>query len=433
MKDVRVKRLAVIWTIVLCIASGLNTPVSALNSPDITWKDSPLSPLTSYDVNLLASTNSTGLKKWSVAGSCALKSGIVTTKSSGYCTVKLSLKPKGNFSSKTSTRRFSIESQNYVASLPAAFSMKTTRNGLGSDQVNDVFVNGQAIYVATDKGLSISVDGGRTFTNRTSSSGIGNGTREEVNAVFVSGFTVYAGTFTGLSISTDGGISFTNRTLANGIGSNIVYDVFMSGQTIYVATDNGLSISVDGGATFINRSSRNGLGGIGGWNVVEKVYVVGSTIYAAIYGGISISTDGGTTFTNRTSKNGLGFCCNAIHVSGTTVYVGGIGGLYISKDMGKTFKQPYKKYSWNHIIYDLVVIGNTIYAASYSDDESCRQCGGVSVSSDGGTTFKTYNFNTSNGLENTEASSVFIFDGKVFAGQRSYMSGFSPGGLAISD
>jgi hypothetical protein len=83
-------------------------------------------------------------------------------------------------------------------------------------------VNGSTVYVATEGGLSISTDGGTTFTNRTTADGLA---RNTVFGVAVNGSTVYAATEGGLSISMDGGTSFTNRTTADGLGNNYVRGV----------------------------------------------------------------------------------------------------------------------------------------------------------------------------------------------------------------
>jgi VCBS repeat-containing protein len=46
----------------------------------------------------------------------------------------------------------------------------------------------------------------------------------------------------GLSVSTDGGASFTNKTTANGLGSNSLYGVYADGSNVYVGTvNNGVS------------------------------------------------------------------------------------------------------------------------------------------------------------------------------------------------
>jgi hypothetical protein len=49
----------------------------------------------------------------------------------------------------------------------------------------------------------------------------------------------------GLGISTNGGTSFTNYTTTSGLGSNFVWGVYASGSNIYAATFGGLSIASD--------------------------------------------------------------------------------------------------------------------------------------------------------------------------------------------
>ena len=106
---------------------------------------------------------------------------------------------------------------------------------------------GPTIYAATRGGLSISTDlyDNPAFTNYTqATNGLGS---DVVYGVYAVGSTVYAATggnpAGGLSISTNGGTSFTNYTDANGLGSNVVQGVYAVGSTVYAATSNGLSIS----------------------------------------------------------------------------------------------------------------------------------------------------------------------------------------------
>ena len=54
-----------------------------------------------------------------------------------------------------------------VASEGAAtFTNRTTEDGLGDNNMDGVYADGSTVYVATSYGLSISIDGGATFTNR---------------------------------------------------------------------------------------------------------------------------------------------------------------------------------------------------------------------------------------------------------------------------
>jgi hypothetical protein len=66
-----------------------------------------------------------------------------------------------------------------------------------------------------------------------------------VYGVYAVGSNVYAATSVGLSISTDGGASFTNKTTVDGLGNDFVRGVYADGSNVYAATNGGLSISAD--------------------------------------------------------------------------------------------------------------------------------------------------------------------------------------------
>jgi len=210
-------------------------------------------------------------------------------------------------------------------------------NGIASNQCNSVFAanNGQEIYAATDSGLSVSLDGGKTFSTKTKADGLGS---DAVRKVIVDSNIIYAATHDGLSISTDDGKSFQNKTTENGLGINMTFDIFVDGGDIYAATMGGLGISADGGNTFNNVNSYSGLGS----NYIFGIDVKSDTIYAATSGpdggGVSISTDNGETFSNKTSEEGLGSdYVNDVFVLNETIYAATTGGLSISKDNGNCF------------------------------------------------------------------------------------------------
>ena len=61
---------------------------------------------------------------------------------------------------------------------------------------------------------------------------------------------IYVATEGGLSISKDGGATYSNKTVSEGLGNNAVNEVYVdSNDVIYAATNGGLSISKDGGET----------------------------------------------------------------------------------------------------------------------------------------------------------------------------------------
>lgn len=236
-----------------------------------------------------------------------------------------------------------------------------TRNklnsGLGSNVLLDVFKENGVISVATDGGgISISTDGGISFTSQPIGTQPGNGT---IWGVFAVGSTVYAATHTnGLGISTDGGTSFVTKTIANGLATNFTRDVYVEGGIIYVATTDGLSISSNAGTNFTNKSTANGLGA----NFVNAVFANGSNIYAATTNGLSISTDGGANFTNKTIANGLASnLVNEVFFLDGVIYAATSGGLSISVDGGMTFNTT-NNFGSNDV-KAVYVLGNYIYLA----------------------------------------------------------------------
>jgi hypothetical protein len=185
---------------------------------------------------------------------------------------------------------------------------KSTMDGLGKNRVRIAAVDGNTIYATKPwqlkrdeytivEGIWISRNNGKTWVNKTTLDGLGS---DKVDNVFVQGDKVFAATDGGLSVSTDGGNTWLNRTRVDGLGYERVFDVLVVGNTIYAGTAMGLSISTDGGITWKNHR-HNGLGDDQVWGVL----VLNDTIYASTPGGVSISTDGGNTWSNKNRKNGL--------------------------------------------------------------------------------------------------------------------------------
>jgi hypothetical protein len=294
------------------------------------------------------------------------------------------------------------------------FTNRTTADGLGSNYVLAVYVTDDTVYAGTlTGGLSISTDGGATFTNRTvANSRLGS---NFVHAIYVADDTVYAGTNEGLSISTDGGATFTNRTTADGLADNRVYSVFATDDTVYAATFDGLSISTNGGTSFTTP-----LTGTRVWSV----YAVDDTVYAGTEGqGLKISSDGGATFTTRTTADGLGANDpRGVYATGGTLYAATMytffgppatGGLSMSTDGGATFTNDDTTSGLgSDQLYGVYATGGTIYAATR---------GGLSISSDGGATYT--NYSTSNSaIGSNEVTGVFAKSGIVYAATDSGLS-----------
>lgn len=286
---------------------------------------------------------------------------------------------------------------------------RKTSDGLGGNNVSDIYANDNVVYAATNGGLSISNDYGVSFVNRTTADGLGSNT---VYAVYVDGSNVYAATDSGLAVSSDGGVSFNNRTTTDGLGSNFVYDVYASGSNVYAATGAGVSVSGDSGASFANVS----LGG-----VVRAVYVNGSNVYAVTSNGLSISTDGGSSFpTTRTMADGLlTDQVNDIYGTGNTLYLATANSLSISRDGGNSFE--------NNGLPDNSI--NGIYAAA--GNVYAATSGGLAISTDGGATFTARS--VVDGLGDKLTTDVIIHGGDLYVGTIGGLSVSTNGGSSFTN
>ncbi len=281
------------------------------------------------------------------------------------------------------------------------------QDGFGDSWVLSVYADGSTIYAGTVAGLSISKDGGTTWTTTTSGQN-GFANSDLVNSVYAEGNNVYAGTDSGLSISTNGGASWTTTTAnQNGFAATSkVHGVYAEGGNVYAGTfGGGLSISTDGGVSWTTTTvHQNGFGNSGN---VRSVYAEGDNVYAAVDGGgILISTNGGASWTATTAnQNGFAASNNvfSVYVDGDNVYVGTVnGGLSISTDGGAswtTTTSGQNGFANSNIVLSVHVEGNTIYAGS--------QSGGISISTDGGANWTTTTANQNGFADSNDVNSVY--------------------------
>ena len=233
-----------------------------------------------------------------------------------------------------------------------------------------MFVVGNTIYASTTDttygygtptlgGLSISTDGGTTFTNKNMADGLGS---SDVDAVFVDGTTIYAGTsasakviatspvtdmeatsnvvtlttsaahglvvgsivqVAGVGSTFDGNYSvtavpsttqFSYAKITPDLGSTPVDPAYSSAT---LKAPGGLSISTNGGTSFTHLNSTV-LCGYLSCNSVRGIYASGSNIYLATNNHLSYSTNGGTTFTNSPTGE---LSQKGVYVNGSTVFV----------------------------------------------------------------------------------------------------------------
>lgn len=251
------------------------------------------------------------------------------------------------------------------------------------------------IYAATNGGVSISLDGGRTFTN--SSSGLSSPVTYEIG---LGPGVIYAGCPFGVFRSTNGGSSF-NITANSGDIANM----FVDGSNIYTGVVSvGIMISNNGGTSY----STNGV------VYPRRMFAIGNTVYYAqgslgVADGLYISTNGGGSYTQF--LNGLD--SQGIFVNGSTIYLATVGGLHVSTNGGSSSTQMGPVVT---LYGNVFVSGNNIYLSPNTPGL------GLYISRDSGNNFT--NYTTANGLGSNTVRSIYV-DGDTV-----YVS--TPGGLAIS-
>jgi hypothetical protein len=287
-----------------------------------------------------------------------------------------------------------------------SFTNRTVANsGLSAASLISVFVSGSNIYAGilggqSSNALNISTNGGTSFTY-VSATTLGNLNIQSVPGISVSGSTIYAATQYGLSISTNGGSSWSLKTTADGLGANYLTGVFASGSNVYAGCDvstgsassGGLAISTNGGTSFTAKFTGDGIGGLGVYN---GIFVDGSNLWVPGSSNLTLSTNGGSTFTTK-----LALATRSIWASGSNVYAATnstTGGLYTTTDGGSNWTQRLVATGLgSNNVFGVYGFGSTIYAATN---------GGLSISTDGGSTFT--NKTTTAGLGSNTVRAVFV-------------------------
>lgn len=214
-----------------------------------------------------------------------------------------------------------------------SFQVKTGADGLGAGatQINDIFVSGTDVYVASDSGIYKSTNSGGAFS-QLQAIGISNALSyvitkmggqllvgTELGLAFsnddggnfnlkLPGLVVYSifpdqisgrlwvGTDSGLHYSDDGGLNFTQS-----ISSRLIYDIAVDSNRVGVATDQGLYFSQNNGVTYTQFRKPQGIAD----DLIFTIVLTGTSIYLGTYYGLSMSPDLGATWSTDTQANGL--------------------------------------------------------------------------------------------------------------------------------
>ena len=246
----------------------------------------------------------------------------------------------------------------------------------GGALIRESYAKGNFIAVASNQGLLISEDGGKTLRIVNTSNGLASNSTSQIQA---SGAYLFVSTAGGLVILTNNAATVVNKTTANGLLANYLSSVFFdkNSSRLYASHLTGISYSDDFGSTFTTKSSLIGVpsSNISWLSVAEsgKVFVLtdankiyssnsidgtfveitglagslyrfyltpSGKVFAATSSGVFISADNGLSFTQRTTANGLP-ANNSYGVlasdDGSIVIVGSSLGYAVSKDGGNSF------------------------------------------------------------------------------------------------
>ena len=207
----------------------------------------------------------------------------------------------------------------------------TSNSGLASNNVQGVAVTGTTIYAATDNGLSRGSQGEGTFawTTCTTTNGLASNDVKSV-ALGVSGSIIGAAiTGCGVSVSINGGSSWTNYT--SGLGERQCERRHGLGYHPLCRYQRRPMVGTLSGTTYswTNYTAAAGLAN----SYVDGVAASGSTIYAATGGGLSVSTTGGSSWTTTYLEGNVVYC---VAVSDSTIAVVTDNGLAMSPPAART-------------------------------------------------------------------------------------------------
>jgi hypothetical protein len=309
-----------------------------------------------------------------------------------------------------------------------SFVTKTTADGLGSNTINDVAVKDSTLYVATDGGLSISIDGGATFVNKTTANGLPD---NKVTALGIqaNGSSIIVGTSKGPAISRDGGNSFvtlftrfisTNatRTLPFNVPS---IGVSPDGKTVFI------SVNEFGGAQTFQHDFglSNQINRVATVAPVQIKFKDNNTAY--------LLTNNGAQVANKNSSGQFSFSTASFSQSSLSYERIAFRGDTIFTSFFKPLAGSYFLYHVNGVssrtsglpraglsgdgtsVTDFAVNGNMVYATHVNS--------GLYLSKDGGRNFVDIT-NSTTGLGTDKLSKLTIANGQMYI--------TSSGGLKIS-
>ena len=240
-----------------------------------------------------------------------------------------------------------------------------------SGEANDVFVQGNSIFVAKNNGFFVSNNSGTSFVQSNQGlvqftvKGISISANNEIYLATSYGLAKKTGTANGFILSVNA-ISQSNNIWADNFGK------------IYVSTDLGVAISQN-----LGRSFRLVSAGLPSSTVKDVLALDGSMVFVATAAGLAKSNDGGENFTVLSQFNDISI--NSISFKNGVIYLATSLGVYKSINWGSTFTNHTSGLGSLSVNSVTANATGTIYAATNY---------GLSISTNGGSSFTNYNLPT---------------------------------------
>jgi hypothetical protein len=229
----------------------------------------------------------------------------------------------------------------------------STTDGLADNNVRDVYYTAGEYYVATNGGISISVNNGEEWINTISPTIPNN----QVYCIVLDGTTVYAGTFSGLTAGADKG----STSWSNYLAGESVNDLLIDNGTVYAATDNGLAIASTGDlSSWTYYTTNEGLA----HNTVNCIFLSGTTLYIATEGGLSVTNTSFSSWVTYDNTDGMmEDSIDTVVASGQTIICGVNFAVNITANVGTDWTIDYS--TGGGAVTGTVLEGTTVYVAKY--------------------------------------------------------------------
>ena len=216
-------------------------------------------------------------------------------------------------------------------------------NGISDDtNISDIFYLGGKVYATGPSGVSISTNGGSSFsvvgdTTAYNSSSLDIAVEQTTGDIF-------SASSAGLSVSRDGGLSFTLKTTADGLGGSPL-GVATGGSLVVVASLGGISVSTNKASSFLNLAGSGGVPALATLSTTSPfskpyidssgvIYVI-TTLTDGTTQKLLISTDSGQSFTTKDAGQGFSATMYQVAVdSSGYIYIATKDGLAISNAPG---------------------------------------------------------------------------------------------------